>query len=74
MGCRNVEAGLRVRDEIRAETGNGEIMVKELDLASQQSIRRFADEIKKGKIHEWLCNLAACEWNLEQTEGILLST
>jgi hypothetical protein len=47
-----VEAGLRVRDEIRAETGNGEIMVKELDLASQQSIRRFADEIKKGKIHE----------------------
>lgn len=50
MGCRNVEAGLRVRDEIRIEIGNSDIVVKKLDLASQQSIRRFADEINNGKL------------------------
>jgi hypothetical protein len=49
MGCRNLEAGLRARDEIILETGTSDIVVKKLDLASQQSVRRFADEINNGK-------------------------
>ena len=48
MGCRNMSAGLRVRDEIISETGNTNIVVIRLDLGSLQSIRRFADDVING--------------------------
>jgi hypothetical protein len=49
MGCRSLEAGTRVRDEIVAETGNSNVTVAKLDLGSLQSVRRFAQEINDGK-------------------------
>jgi len=48
LGCRNVAAGHRVRDEIVTETGNVDIVVLQLDLSSLQSVRRFADDVITG--------------------------
>lgn len=42
-----IERYLRFSDEIARETGNENIFVRKLDLSSQQSIRKFADEILK---------------------------
>jgi retinol dehydrogenase-12 len=41
LACRDVAAGERAREEIAADTGNGDLSVLELDLASAESIRRF---------------------------------
>ena len=45
LACRDVLKGEEAAAFIRKETGNGNIFVEELDLASMQSIRRFADRV-----------------------------
>ncbi|CAG9806479.1 unnamed protein product [Chironomus riparius] len=45
MASRKIDLGNQVRDSIMKETGNGNIIVKKLDLSSQKSVREFADEI-----------------------------
>ncbi|XP_014667719.1 PREDICTED: retinol dehydrogenase 13-like [Priapulus caudatus] len=47
MGCRNVEEGLKVREEIIKEARNPKVVVRKLDLASLKSIREFAEKIKE---------------------------
>ena len=42
LACRDPEAAESVAREIRAETGNDEVHVRELDLSSLASVRRFA--------------------------------
>jgi NAD(P)-dependent dehydrogenase (short-subunit alcohol dehydrogenase family) len=40
---RNVEAGKEVADRIMAETGNGDVDVRRLELTDRSSVRRFVD-------------------------------
>jgi NAD(P)-dependent dehydrogenase (short-subunit alcohol dehydrogenase family) len=45
LACRNPEKGAAVRDAIAAETGNPDLELLQVDLASQASIRSFAREL-----------------------------
>ncbi len=47
MACRSLDSANKVRDEIISETGNKNIFVMHLDLASVQSILNFTDQFKK---------------------------
>ena len=47
MACRSLDSANQVRDEIIKETGNQNIFVKHLDLASVDSIINFAKQFKK---------------------------
>ncbi|XP_034946618.1 retinol dehydrogenase 13-like [Chelonus insularis] len=47
MACRNVEAATKLKDEFVEESGNNDIVVRKLDLASFKSIREFAEQIIK---------------------------
>lgn len=47
MAVRNRERGEKAREEIVAETGSQKVTVMICDLASKDSIRRFAEEFKK---------------------------
>lgn len=45
LACRDLNKSLQAADEIRKKTGNGNVFVKLLDLASLESVRQFAKEI-----------------------------
>ena len=47
MACRSLDSANQVRDEIIKETGNPNIFVKHLDLASVDSIQKFAESFKQ---------------------------
>lgn len=47
LACRNVTKGKNAAAEIRRQTGNKGVVFKHLNLASIQSIRRFATEVMK---------------------------
>lgn len=47
MACRSLESAVKVRDEIAEESGNQNIFVRHLDLASVESISNFADKFKQ---------------------------
>jgi len=47
MACRSLDSANQVRDEIIKETGNQNIFIKHLDLASVDSIINFAEQFKK---------------------------
>jgi len=47
MACRSLDSANQVRDEIIKETGNQNVFVKHLDLASVESINNFAEQFKK---------------------------
>jgi len=47
MACRSLDSANQVRDEIVQETGNQNIFVKHLDLASTDSMINFAEQFKK---------------------------
>jgi NAD(P)-dependent dehydrogenase (short-subunit alcohol dehydrogenase family) len=47
MACRSLDSANKAREEIVNETGNQNIFVKHLDLASVESIIKFADQFKK---------------------------
>lgn len=47
MACRSLDSSNQVRDKIIKETGNQNIFVKHLDLASVDSIINFAEQFKK---------------------------
>lgn len=44
MACRDLLRAEKAAEEIRCSTGNGNIVVRHLDLASFTSIRQFAQE------------------------------
>ncbi|KGL73308.1 Retinol dehydrogenase 12, partial [Tinamus guttatus] len=45
LACRDIAKGEAAANEIRAETGNQQVIVKKLDLADTKSIREFADNV-----------------------------
>lgn len=45
MACRNLENAEKVRDDIVTLTKNENVIIKKLDLATQKSIREFAEDI-----------------------------
>uniref|UniRef100_A0A2M4AP46 Putative dehydrogenase with different specificities related to short-chain alcohol dehydrogenase n=1 Tax=Anopheles triannulatus TaxID=58253 RepID=A0A2M4AP46_9DIPT len=45
MACRNMETAKQARDEIVQETNNQNVVLLQLDLSSQASIREFAAEV-----------------------------
>jgi NAD(P)-dependent dehydrogenase (short-subunit alcohol dehydrogenase family) len=47
MACRSLDSANQVRDEIINETGNQNVFVRHLDLASVDSIISFAEQFKK---------------------------
>jgi len=47
MACRSLDSANQVREEIVNETGNQNVFVKHLDLASTDSIINFAEQFKK---------------------------
>lgn len=47
MACRSLGSANQVRDEIIKETGNQNVFVKHLDLASVDSIQKFAESFKQ---------------------------
>ncbi|XP_055699571.1 retinol dehydrogenase 12 [Phlebotomus papatasi] len=47
MACRNLDTAKAVQEEIIKSTGNNSIILKKLDLSSQESIRAFAADIIK---------------------------
>ncbi len=49
MACRSIDSANQVREEIIEETGNQNVFVKHLDLASMDSIQKFADDFKQNE-------------------------
>lgn len=47
MACRSLDSANMAREEIVNETGNNNVFVKHLDLASVESIIKFTDQFKK---------------------------
>lgn len=47
MACRSLDSANQVREEIIKETGNQNVFVKHLDLASVDSIQKFAESFKQ---------------------------
>jgi NAD(P)-dependent dehydrogenase (short-subunit alcohol dehydrogenase family) len=47
MACRSLESANEAKEEIIKETKNENVFVRELDLSSVESIKRFADSFKK---------------------------
>lgn len=47
MACRSVDSANKVKDELISETKNKNILVRELDLSSTQSVGKFAELFKK---------------------------
>ncbi|XP_052869332.1 retinol dehydrogenase 14 isoform X3 [Anopheles cruzii] len=45
MACRNMETAKQAREEIVAETGNTQLIIKQIDVSSLASVRAFAREI-----------------------------
>mgnify|MGYP000202218409 FL=1 len=46
LACRDLTRAERAADDIRKSTGNGNVVVYQLDLASLKSVRKCADEVK----------------------------
>ena len=47
MACRDITKAERAADSIRKETGNQNVIVRVLDLASLESVRAFSKQIKE---------------------------
>jgi retinol dehydrogenase-13 len=76
MACRSLDSANQVRDEIIKETGNQNVFVKHLDLASVDSIQKFAESFKQkeGKLDVlinnaglWTKTKKLTDINVEQT-------
>ena len=50
MACRNMAKAVKVRDGILGRIPGADIAIRELDLASMESVRRFADGIALGEV------------------------
>ena len=45
LACRDLKKAEQAAEEIRKKTGNGNVIVESLDLASLESVRKFAAKI-----------------------------
>ncbi|XP_068454534.1 retinol dehydrogenase 13 [Clinocottus analis] len=51
LACRDMTRACIAADEIRQQSGNGNVVVKKLDLASLQSVRDLAKDIQENEEH-----------------------
>nr|XP_039268676.1 retinol dehydrogenase 12-like [Styela clava] len=58
MACRDMEKGNAAKEKVIQETGSNDVILKELDLASFESIREFAADINENepKLHVLINN------------------
>lgn len=72
LACRDVTKGLKAAAEIIESSGNEDIEVKKLDLASFKSIRKFAKEIneEEEKIHILINNAGYLGPNKKTSDGL----
>ncbi|XP_031570430.1 retinol dehydrogenase 12-like [Actinia tenebrosa] len=72
LACRDVTKGLKAAAEIIESTGNENVEVKRLDLASFKSIRKFAKEIneEEEKIHILINNAGYLGPYKKTTDGL----
>ena len=58
IACRDMTKGEKARKEIVEISGNQNVILRKLDLASMKSIKRFADQIlsEELQIHVLMCN------------------
>lgn len=49
LACRDVTKARVAADEIRQQSGNGNVVVKKLDLASLQSVRDLAKDVQENE-------------------------
>lgn len=49
MACRNLEKAHEAAEKIKTTTGNENVIVKELDLASLKSVRHFVEEVHQSE-------------------------
>lgn len=70
LACRDPEKGRRALDSIRRWTSEGDVVVKQLDLASFCSIRAFADEIRaqESRVDVLINNAAVFQCPFSKTE------
>lgn len=47
MACRDLAKATLAAEDIREKSGNGNVVVKKLDLASLQSVRQLAQDVLK---------------------------
>ena len=45
MACRDMRRGEKAASEVRRSTGNGNVVVRQLDLSSLASVREFASKL-----------------------------
>lgn len=45
MACRDMDRANKAAEEVRKRSGNGNVVVKQMDLASLQSVRHLAKDI-----------------------------
>ena len=50
LACRNVERANAARDDIIQSTGNNDVIVMTLDLASLRSVRQFAEDFNRSAL------------------------
>ncbi|KAK5644593.1 hypothetical protein RI129_005893 [Pyrocoelia pectoralis] len=76
LACRNLDSGNETKSDIVRSTGNENVIVKQLDLTSQKSIREFAKDINEteSKINVLIHNAGTAETKLKVTEDGLEQT
>ncbi|XP_007903540.1 retinol dehydrogenase 13 [Callorhinchus milii] len=63
LACRDLEKAEKAAAKIREETGNGNVLIRKLDLASLKSVRAFAKEIQDTETQlDVLINNAGIMW------------
>ena len=79
MACRSLDSANQAKDEIIKETGNPNVFVKHLDLASVDSIQKFAESFKQkerkldvliNNAGLWTKTKKLTELNVEQTFAV----
>ncbi|KAF5292429.1 hypothetical protein FQA39_LY13976 [Lamprigera yunnana] len=76
LACRSVQKANETRDYIIKVARNPSVIVKQLDLSSQKSIREFAADINKTepKLHVLIHNAGTAETKIKVTEDGLETT
>jgi len=54
LACRNVERANAARDDIIQSTGNDDVIVMTLDLASLRSVRQFAEDFNRSALSVYI--------------------
>ena len=66
MACRDLTRAEKAAEEIRRSTGNGNVVVRHLDLASVYSVREFTKEFRASeeRLDILINNAGGCQENV----------